>query len=121
MGGTVRPKLFRRVVSLITLGVALSVLLAGCPDPRMAAGGASGCRREFDGVTGVDLPETSGLSCGAIDKLTDSMPSEPETFLTIGDSPRLLWKCRFYGTETQRVLFRCEHDKRHFSIVRGSS
>lgn len=56
------------------------------------------------------------LSCAAIDKLIDTMPSEPETYLTGGDSSRLLWKCTFHGTEAQRVLFRCEHDKRHFSI-----
>jgi hypothetical protein len=107
-----------RICSLIAVGVALSVLLAGCPDPRTAAGITSGCQREYGGVKGVDRPETSRLNCTAIDKLTDTMPGEPETFLTSGDSRRLLWKCKFYGTDARRILLQCEHDKRHFSIVK---
>lgn len=67
------------------------------------------------------MPETSRLNCAAINRLTSSMPSEPETFLERGDSPRLLWKCRFYGAEAGRVLLRCEHDKRHFSIVKSAN
>lgn len=68
------------------------------------------------------MPETSRLSCAAIDKLTSSMPSEPETYLSTDDSPRrLLWKCRFFGAEAQQILLRCEHDKRHFSIVKSAS
>ncbi len=116
-----RLRKLRRIGGLITVGVALSVLLAGCFDAETAAGGATGCRTEFDGVTGVDRPETSGLSCDDIDRLIDTMPSEPETFLTSGDSPRLLWKCKFYGTEGQRVLFWCEHDNRHFRITKEGS
>jgi hypothetical protein len=108
----------RRIGSLVVVGVALSVLLAGCPDPRMAAGVTSGCQREYGGVKAVDRPETSGLNCAAIDKLIDTMPSEPEAFVTIGGSPRLLWKCRFYGTEARRVLLRCQHDEKQFSIVK---
>jgi hypothetical protein len=100
-------------------GATLSVLLAGCPDARTAAGGASGCERPYGGVTAIDLPETSRLSCDAIDELTFSSPSEPEHFLSRGDSPRLLWKCQFFGTDAQRVLLRCEHDMRHFSIVKN--
>lgn len=112
---------FRQIGSLIAVGVALSVLLAGCPDPRAAVGVTSGCQREYGGVKGVDRPETSRLSCAAIDKLSDTMPGEPETFLTSGGSPRLLWKCKFYGTEAGRVLLQCEHHKRHFSLVKSGS
>jgi len=108
----------RRIGGLIAVGVALSVLLAGCPDPRAAVGVTSGCQREYAGVKGVDRPETSRLSCAAIDKLIDTMPSEPETFLVSGDSSRLLWKCRFYGVEEQPVLLRCQHDAKQFSIVK---
>lgn len=111
----------RSVASLIAVGVALSVLLAGCPDPRMAAGDLSGCRRAYAGVTGVDQPETSRLSCEAIDELTSASPSKPETFLSRGDSPRLLWKCRFHGTEKDSILLRCESGKRHFSIVKSAN
>jgi hypothetical protein len=66
------------------------------------------------------VPETSRLSCAAINRLTSSMPSEPETFLERGDSPRLLWKCKFYGEEAHRVVLRCEYDERHFSIVKAT-
>lgn len=67
------------------------------------------------------MPETSRLSCTAIDHLSSSMPAEPEVFLTESDSPRLLWKCRFYGEEARRVLLRCEHEERHFSIVKSGT
>src|ERR1700750_1956094 len=114
-----RGQLVWRIGSLVTVGVALSVLLAGCPDPRPAGGLTAGCQRDYGGVPGVDRVETSRLSCDAIDRLTSSMPSEPETYLSRDDSPRgLLWKCKFYGTEARPVLLRCEHGKRHFSIVK---
>ncbi len=101
--------------------VALSLLLSGCPDPRAAVGVKSGCQRVY-GVNAVDRPETSRLTCAAIDHLTDSMPSEPETFLQGGDLPRrVLWKCKFYGSEAQRVLLRCAHHSRHFSVVKSTN
>lgn len=109
----------RRIGSLIAVGVTLSLLLAGCPSPQELAGaGETGCHQEYAGVMGITLPETSRLSCAAINNLNSSMPAEPETYLERGDSPRLLWKCKFYGVEAPRVLFRCEHEKRHFSIVK---
>lgn len=116
------PILTRRIVMLITVGAVLSVLLAGCPSPQKLAGvGQTGCRQKYAGVMSDTLPETSRLSCAAISNLNSSMPAEPETYLERGDSPRLLWKCKFYGAEAQRVLLRCEHDKRHFSIVKSRS
>lgn len=111
---------YKRIGGLVIVGVSLGPLLTGCPVPREAAGLTSGCEQEY-GVRAADRPETSRLSCTAIDRLTDSMPSEPEAFLERGDSPRLLWKCRFYGTETQQVLLRCEHGDRHFSIVKSGT
>jgi hypothetical protein len=113
------PFSFALVGILIAAGVALGILLTGCTSPQELVGGGSGCRQPYAGVTGVDRPETSGLSCSAIDSLISTMPSEPETYLTTGDSPpHLLWKCTFYGGEARRVLLRCEHDKRHFSIIK---
>jgi hypothetical protein len=114
---------FRRTVGLFISGLMLSLLLAGClVDPKAAVGvQTSGCQRVY-GVSAVDLPETSRLSCAAINNLTFDMPSEPETDLLSDDSPRrLLWKCKFYGSEARRVLLRCVHDKRHFSIVKSGS
>lgn len=109
----------RRIVSLITAGVASSVLLAGCPDPSEVAGiGIRGCQREIDGVKAVARPETSKLSCAEINHLVSGIPGEPEKYLTEGDSPRLFWKCRYYGTKAGRVLLRCQNGKQHFSIVK---
>lgn len=114
-------RLFRRTVSLLTVGVALSVLLTGCPDPSEVAGvGVTGCQREISGVTGVIRTETSKLSCAEINKLVSSIPGEPDNYLIEGDSPRLFWKCRYYGTKAGPVLLRCQNGKRHFSIVKKS-
>jgi len=79
----------------------------------------SGCQREISGASAVTRPETSRLSCAAINNLVSSIPSKPENYLIEGDSPHLNWKCRYYGTEQGTVLLRCEHDDRHFSIVKG--
>lgn len=117
-----RSKLCRRIVGLIAVSVASSVLLAGCPDPNEVAGvGVSGCQREISGVTGVTWPETSKLSCAAINNLVSSIPSEPEKYLIRSDSPRLFWKCSFYGTQQGSVLLHCEYAKRHFSIVKSAN
>jgi hypothetical protein len=120
MEGNVRSRLFSRFVGLITVGLASSVLLAGCPDPREVAGvGFSGCQREIDGAAAVTRTETSKLNCAAINNLVSSIPSEPENYLIGSESPRLFWKCRYYGIEQGSVLLRCEYDKRHFSIVKN--
>ena len=118
----VRLRPFRRIISLMIVGVASSVLLAGCSDPNEVAGvGVTGCRREISGVTVVTRTGTSKLSCAAINNLVSSIPSEPENYLIRGDSPRLFWKCRFYGTDQGPVLLRCGTDNRHFSIVKSTS
>lgn len=107
------------IVNLITLGLSLSALFVGCGDPSALVGGnTSGCRQEVLGEAGVIRPETSRMSCTAINKMFDSIPSEPQAFLMQGESRLLLWKCRFYGTDQGSVLIRCESDKRHFSIVK---
>jgi hypothetical protein len=117
-----RSMLFKRIVSLITVGVASSVLLAGCPDPREVAGvGVSGCQREISGATAVTRTETSKLSCASINNLVSSIPSTPDNYLIGSGSPRLYWKCRYHGAEQGSVLLRCEQGKRHFSIVRVAS
>lgn len=94
----------------------------GGPDPAELAGvGRTGCQQEIDGVTAVTRTETSKLSCAAINDLVSSIPSEPEKYLIQGDSPRLLWKCSWYGTEQGSVLLRCRNGKRHLSIVKAAS
>lgn len=109
------------IVYLITLGLSLSVLSVGCGDPPTPVGDTSGCRQEVLGEAGVIRPETSRLSCTAINRMIDSIPSEPQAYLLQGEAPRLLWKCRFYGTEQGSVLLRCENDKRYFSIVKSAN
>jgi hypothetical protein len=95
------------------------VLLAGCPAANEVAGvGVTGCERQIDDVASKTRTETSKLNCAAINDLVSSIPGEPENYLIRGDSPRLLWKCRYFGTEKGSVLLRCENDKRHFSIVK---
>jgi hypothetical protein len=121
MEGRVRLKHCRRIISLIVVGVAFSLLLAGCADPREVAGvGVTGCMRQIDNVASKIRTETSKLNCAAINDLVSSIPGEPENYLIQGDSPRLLWKCSYFGTEQGSVLLRCEHDKRHFSIVKSA-
>lgn len=122
MEGNVRSRLYRRFVGLIGVGLASSVLLAGCPDPREAAGvGFSGCQREIDGAAAVTRTETSKLSCAAINHLVSSIPSEPENYLIGSDSPRLYWKCMYFGSERASLLLRCEYGRRHFSIVKSAN
>jgi hypothetical protein len=109
----------RSAASVIVAGVASSVFLIGCPDPREVAGvGLPGCQREISGVTAVTRPETSKLSCYAINDLVSSIPSEPENYLMGSDSPRLFWKCRFNGVGEHPVILKCRHDERHFTIVK---
>jgi hypothetical protein len=109
----------RFVATVICVGIASSLLLAGCSDPREAAGvGVSGCQREIDGTAVVTRTETSKLTCDAINDLVSSIPSQPESFLIRSDSPRLFWNCSYFGTDDGAVLLRCEHGQRHFSIVK---
>jgi uncharacterized protein YceK len=113
---------FKGKASLILVVLVLSVLFGGCPTPESLAGGGSGCRRPYAGLSAVDRPETSRLSCAAINNLTSGTPGEPESYLTTDDSPRhLLWKCKFYGAAAQRVLLRCAHHNRQFSIVKSGT
>ena len=117
--GRVRLKRYKRIIGLIVVGVASSLLLVGCPDPREVAGvGVTGCERQIDDLASKTRTETSKLSCAAINDLVSAIPGEPENYLIRGDSPRLLWKCSYFGAEQGSVLLRCEHDKRHFSIVK---
>jgi hypothetical protein len=112
----------RLILGLVVAGVASSLLLSGCPNPKEAVGvGFSGCHREISGATAVTRTETSKLSCAAINSLVSSIPSEPENYLIGTDStPRLYWKCRYFGTEQSSLLLRCDLAKRHFSIVKST-
>ena len=111
-----------RIAGLIIVVVASSAVSVGCSDPGEVAGvGVSGCQREISGATAVTRTETSKLSCAAINNLVSSIPSEPENYLIGTDStPRLYWKCRYYGTEQSSLLLRCDLAKRHFSIVKST-
>jgi hypothetical protein len=112
--------LVRRVVGLVGVCIASSVLLVGCPDPREVAGvGFSGCERVISGAPAVTRPETSKLDCAAINSLVSSIPSKPENYLMESDPAGFFWKCRYYGMDHGPALIRCEHDKRHFSIVKS--
>jgi hypothetical protein len=112
----------RSIAGLIAVAVASALFLAGCPDPREAAGvGVSGCQREISGTGAVTRAETSKLSCDAINNLVSSIPSQPENYLIRSDSPRLFWKCRYHGIEQGSLILRCESDNRHFSIVKSNN
>ena len=108
----------KRIISLIIVGIALCAFFGACADPRALVGKSSGCQREIRGAVGVNRPETSKLNCKDINGITFSLPSEPDVYLVMGESPKLLWKCWFYGTDAEKVLLRCEHHARHFSIVK---
>lgn len=109
----------RTIVKLITLALSLSVLSAGCADSATLGEGTSGCRQEVRGEAGVIRPETSRLRCAAINEMLFGIPSEPQAYSILGESPRLLWKCRLYPASAQRVLLRCQHHQRHFTVVRA--
>lgn len=110
---------FRSIVKLITLGLSLSVLSVGCADPATLVEGTSGCRQEVRGEAGVIRPETSRLGCAAINEMLFGIPSEPQVYSILGESPSLLWKCRLYPASAPRVLLRCQHHKRHFTVIRA--
>src|SRR4051794_40370342 len=101
-------------VLVVVLCLPICVLVGGCAGPALAPseGGEGPCRREIRSVPTRTLPETSQLTCEDIGKLTFDLPAEPGAYLILDKSPRLLWKCRFYGPEAQRVLLRCEHHNR---------
>lgn len=77
---------------------------------------SGGCQHRIRGVATVIRPETSRLSCVAIHKLIFGIPSEPQSYLIMGEAPHLLWKCRFYGVKSGPVLLQCQHHERRFSI-----
>lgn len=116
----------RRLINLICVSVALGVASGGCGGASVQvvsgsahAEGGSGCHMNIRGALSRILPETSDPNCAAIDYLIFGLPSEPEVFSILDGSPRLLWKCRFYEEqEAPPLLLRCQHHKRHFSIVK---
>lgn len=114
----IRPTIAFPVLSL--LAIAMSVFLAGCPDPRETAGvGVSGCHHEIDGVAAVNRTETSKLDCAAINDMVSSIPSAPEKYLVRSGSSGPFWKCTYHGTDVVSLLLRCELGQRHFSIVKA--
>jgi hypothetical protein len=126
MGGNVS---FKRLISMISLPVAVGVVLGACGSSSVHADhssghseGGSGCRTYVRGVLRQILPESSDLSCSEIDDLINGIPSEPGVESIIGGSPRLLWKCRFYAAkEAPPLLLRCQHHDRRFSVVKRAN
>lgn len=100
------------------VGLALCVFCGGCADPSTVAGDPSVCRQDVLGAAGKIRPETSGLSCAAIDELTFGIPSEPQAYSIMGRSPQLLWNCRLYAAREHSVLLRCRHREKHFTFVK---
>jgi hypothetical protein len=103
--------------SMLAVSLLLSVVLTGCASAQTAGEGSTGCQVIFGTVDAVNKPENSKLSCEAINKLTSAIPSKPETYLT-KEPHSVLWKCKFYGLEARRLLLRCAHHNRHFSVLK---
>lgn len=108
----------RPIASLIIVAIFLTVVFEGCAVSSSPVGSTARCRQAILGATGAIRRETSGLKCRAINRLISGIPSEPQAYLIQGEMPSLQWKCKFYGTDGQLML-RCEHHKRHFSIVKA--
>jgi len=103
------------------LAVILACLCMGGCGGVAASGGAAGtgCRAEIRGVGTVLKSETSGLTCAAINRLTVGLPSRPQAFVIIGESPHVLWKCHLFSLDAPRLLLRCAHHQKEFSILRS--
>jgi hypothetical protein len=108
-----------RTISLLAVGITLSLLSNACAVAPVPVVEPFGCHDKIRGVMAIIQAETSRLSCRTIKEFTADLPSEPEVYFIQGES-RLLWKCRFYGVDEQPVLVRCQHHKRHFTIVRSA-
>jgi hypothetical protein len=108
------------MIGLVIGITTASLLFAACAGSATPAGGVTDCRQEIRGVTGKIRPETSELGCTAISELIFGIPSEPEAYSIMGQSPRLLWNCRLYAANKLPVLLRCQHRKRHFTINKSS-
>jgi len=76
---------------------------------------------EIRGVGGKVQPETSGLTCAKVKEIIGSVPSEPQGYVVISESPHLLWKCRLNAAKGHSVLLGCIHHRKHFSIVKAVS
>jgi hypothetical protein len=123
MEGNARLMLISRTVSLICMGLTLCVLSGACGDSSVQAedpsvhGEGFRCHSYVRGSLRRILPETSDLSCSAINELTNGIPSEPQVYSILSGSPHLLWKCRLFGPNKRPLLLHCTHQKGHFSIV----
>jgi hypothetical protein len=110
---------FGRKIGLICVVLVASVTSSACAgSPMLREPG--GCGMLIRGVTGVVRPESSNLTCAAVKEIIDSVPSKPQKYLVISESPHLLWKCQLYPVKAQGVLLRCAHRQKHFSIVKDT-
>ena len=107
-------------VSMLVLGL-LTVGLTGCGGQSSASfDPLRGCAQVVRDVPARVLPETSGLSCAAINRMTQAVPAEPGSYVYEGLSGPP-WKCRLYPSSSPRVLLRCTHGSRQFSVVRSGT
>jgi hypothetical protein len=107
--------------SFLCLVCVLSTLagLTACGDQSSASSEPfHGCAVVVRDVSARVLPETSRLSCAAIKKMTQAVPSEAGGYLLEGPSG-VLWKCRLYRPSSPKLLLRCTYGRRRFSMVRG--
>ena len=103
---------------LLILGAVLAFMLGGCGDAVSAD--ASGCRETVQGVDGMVMPETSGLSCMEIKKIIELRPSSPGGFLAIASSPHMVWKCDVMPGNSRELLLRCRHHRRAFTVMKAN-
>lgn len=110
-----------RVIISLTLAVAVCVVADACAGSPVSEE-SGGCGMDLHGVAGVIRPESSDLTCETIkDDLLDAIPSKPQSFVIIGSSPHLLWKCQLYAAKTHPVLLQCSHHRKHFSVVKSNN
>ncbi len=105
-----------RMISLVVLGVMLSVMVTACGRSAAPAVETTGCRLDIRGVAGLIQVETSKLSCDSINRLISAIPSEPQAYSIVGESPHLLWNCRLYAAKGHTDLLRCAHNAERFTI-----
>jgi hypothetical protein len=104
---------------LIVVALTVAVGASSCAGSSAPEVETTGCRQDIRGISGEIRTETSKLSCDAINALISAIPSAPQAYSIMGESPPLLWNCRLYAAKGHTVLLRCTHDAEHFSIVKS--
>ena len=111
----------RRILIVSLVGIMFGMITNACAGPPDFRGELGGCEENIRGTVAVIRPETSSLRCTAIKQLIFGIPSEPQVYSIRGNSPRMSWKCRFYGVRDRVLILRCQHHERQFSVVNSRS